>query len=170
MINRYDCFTGHDATNYEATVTDDGPWVSYTDHAEVIARLMHLFVSSRERMNGQTIATLRAQVIRRDEEVSDLRHEIESARDAARGENALRLEAERERDTLRAQVERRVKEVAHLKLAADKAERERDDLRAQLEEACNFVVDSECSCLPGGSPGNGGTCERCVWLEGRDDG
>jgi len=30
-----------------------------------------------------------------------LRHEIESARDAARGENALRLEAERERDEAR---------------------------------------------------------------------
>ena len=42
--------------------------------------------------------TIRAQVIRRDEEISDLRHEIESARDAANGENALRLEAERERD------------------------------------------------------------------------
>ena len=82
---------------------------------------------TRERMNSQTIATLRAQVTRRDEEISDLRHEIESSRDAARGENALRLEAERERDTLRAQVERRVKEIAHLKLAADKAERERDD-------------------------------------------
>ena len=51
------------------------------------------------------IATLRAQVIRRDKEISDLRHEIESARDAARGENALRLEA-------------------HLKLAAEKAVRD----------------------------------------------
>jgi len=29
--------------------------------------------------------------------------------------------------TLRAEVERRVKEIAHLKLAAEKAERERDD-------------------------------------------
>ena len=50
--------------------------------------------------------TLRAQVIRRDEEISDLRHEIESARDAARGENALRLEAERERDEARDDVAR----------------------------------------------------------------
>jgi hypothetical protein len=48
--------------------------------------------------HAKEIATLRAQVIRRDEEIRDLRHEIESARDAARGENALRLEAERERD------------------------------------------------------------------------
>ena len=82
-----------------------------------------------ETSHAKEIATLRAQVTRRDEEISDLRHEIESARDAARGENALRLEAERERDTLRAQVERRVKEIAHLKLARwpKKAERERDD-------------------------------------------
>ena len=50
--------------------------------------------------------------------------EAYNARQAARGENALRLEAERERDTLRADVERWVKEVAHLKLAAEKAERE----------------------------------------------
>ena len=63
MIKRYECFTGHEATNYDATVTEDGPWVSYDDHAEEIA-------------------------------------------------------------TLRANVERWVKEVAHLKLAAAKAERE----------------------------------------------
>tara|TARA_R110000751_G_scaffold273686_1_gene374449 strand:+ start:50 stop:484 length:435 start_codon:yes stop_codon:yes gene_type:complete len=139
MIKRYECFTGH--KHHEATVTDDGPWVSYTDHAEAIARLMHIFVSARERMNGQTIATLRAQVIRRDEEIRDLRHEIESARDAARGENALRLEAERERDTLRAEVERWVKEVAHLKLAADKAERERDDDTSVSADECCFGLD-----------------------------
>ena len=96
MIKRYECFTGNKATNYDATLTDDGPWVSYEDHSDVIQRLLQ-HSHSRERMNSQTIATLRAQVIRRDEEISDLRHEIESARDAARGENALRLEAERER-------------------------------------------------------------------------
>ena len=82
-INRYQCFTGYESTNYDATITEDGPWVSYQDHAK-------------------EIATLRAQVTRRDEEISDLRHEIESARDAAKGENALRLEAERERDEARA--------------------------------------------------------------------
>ena len=96
-------------------------------------------------LDGARATTRRDQVTRRDEEISDLRHEIESARDAARGENALRLDAERERDeargslekqreytklamgerdTLRADVERWVKEVAHLKLAAEKAERE----------------------------------------------
>ena len=140
MIERYECFTGFQATNYDAERRNDGPWVSYDDHAEAMQKLWQT-ADTRERMNGQTITTLRAQVTRRDEEVSDLRHEIESARDAARGENALRLEAERERDTL----------------------------RADVEEARNFVVDSECSCLPGGSPGNEGTCERCVWLEERDD-
>ena len=45
-----------------------------------------------------------------------------------------------------------------------------DALRAEVEEARNFVVDSECSCLPYASPEHGGMCERCVWLEGRDDG
>ena len=39
MIDRYQCFTGHEATNYEATVTDDGPWVSYEDHAKEIDSL-----------------------------------------------------------------------------------------------------------------------------------
>ena len=83
MIDRYQCFTGHDPINHCATLTDDGPWVSYEDHV-------------------REAAYLRDQVIRRDEEIRDLRHEIESARDAARGENALRLEADlrlyRERD------------------------------------------------------------------------
>ena len=64
------------------------------------------------------IATLQAENDR-------LRDESYNARQAANGENALRLDAERERDSLRADVERWVKEVAHLKLAAEKAERER---------------------------------------------
>ena len=151
MIKRYECFTGNKATNYAATLTDDGPWVFHDDHAEAMQKLWKT-ADTRERMNGQTIATLRAEVerwvkevahlklsaekaererddakgkvFRRDDFIIELQHEIESARDAARGENALRLEAERERDTLRAQVERWVKEVAHLKLAAEKAERE----------------------------------------------
>ena len=72
------------------------------------------------------------------EEIRDLRHEIESARDAARGESALRLEAERERDDLRAEVERWVKEVAHLKLAAEKAERD-DDSSVLLPPVFGYV-------------------------------
>jgi hypothetical protein len=80
MIKRYECFTGHEATNYDATPTDDGPWVSYEDHVQEIVTL-----------------------------------------------------------------------------------------RAQLEEVRNFVVFG-CLCLPGGSPGNEGMCERCAFLEGRDDG
>ena len=98
MIDRYECFTGFQATNYDAERRNDGPWVSYDDHAEAMQKLWQT-ADTRERMNGQTIAALRAEV----------------------------------------------------------------------EEARDFVVDSECSCLPGGSPGNEGTCERCVWLEERDD-
>ena len=78
MIKRYDVFLAVNKP-FVHLAADDGPWVSYEDHAK-------------------EIASLRAQVIRRDEEIRDLRNEIESARDAARGENALRLEAERERD------------------------------------------------------------------------
>ena len=125
MIDRYECFTGFQATNYDAERRNDGPWVSYDDHAEAMQKLWHT-AYTRENVNSEALATLRAQVIRRDEEIRDLRHEIESARDAARGENALRLEAERERDDLRADVERWVKEVAHLKLAMEKSERERE--------------------------------------------
>ena len=75
-VLRYDIYETSDRGMNIDIDQDGGEWVSYEDHAE-------------------EIATLRAQVTRRDEEVSDLRHEIESARDAARGENALRLEAER---------------------------------------------------------------------------
>ena len=93
MIDRYECFTGYDATNYDTTVTDDGPWVSYTDHAEAIARLMHIW-EERERKNSQTIATLRA-------ENSRLVDEAYNARQSAKGENALRmLEAETSIDDL----------------------------------------------------------------------
>ena len=140
-VKRYECFTEWGGTNYDATLTDDGPWVSYDDHAEEIATLR---------------AKLRIFLRRRDsecEEGDDLRAENErlldeayNARQSAKGENALRLGAEDDH----------AKEVA--------------SLRAQLEEACNFVVDSECSCLPYASPEHGGMCERCVWLEGRDDG
>ena len=106
----------------------------------------------------EEIATLRAKLRiflrRRDsecEEIDTLRAENErlldeayNARQSAKGENALRLGAEDDH----------AKEIA--------------SLRAQLEEACNFVVDSECSCLPYASPEHGGMCERCVWLGGRD--
>ena len=85
MINRYQCFTGHEATNYDATLTDDGPWVTYDDHADVIQRLLK-HSATRERMNSQTIATLRAENDR-------LADEAYNARQSAKGENALRLEA-----------------------------------------------------------------------------
>jgi len=92
MIDRYECFTGYESTNYDATITEDGPWVSYDDHEEEIAFM--------DRYWTRVIA----------------------------------------------------------------------NLRAEVEEARNFVVDSECSCLPYASPEHGGMCERCLWLEGRDDG
>jgi regulator of replication initiation timing len=114
-----------------------------------ILEQLRVYNESRDRMGDEAdtlcvdaaeeITSLRAQVIRRDEEISDLRHEIESARDAAKGENALRLEAERERDTLRAEVERWVKEVAHLKLSAEKADRERDDQVYMLGRILQFL-------------------------------
>ena len=99
------------------------------DHAEAMQKLWQT-AYTRECMDAQTIADLRAE----NERLLD---EAYTARQAAKGENALRLEAERERDTV----------------------------RAQLEEARNFVVDSECSCLPYASPEHGGMCERCLWLE-----
>jgi hypothetical protein len=86
MIKRYECFTGYDATNYEATVTDDGPWVSYDDHAEAMQKLWRT-ADTRERMNSQTIATLRAENDR-------LADEAYNARQSAKGENALRLRAD----------------------------------------------------------------------------
>jgi len=92
MIKRYECFTGH--KHHEATVTDDGPWVSYTDHAK-------------------EIATLRAKVTELSDEAYDYAEQLQAA--------------ERERDTLRADVERRVKEIAYLKLAAEKVEREEQE-------------------------------------------
>ena len=76
MSKRYECIRD------THRIRDDGPWVTYEDHAEEMQKLWQT-ADTRERINSQTIATLRAQVIRRDEEIRDLRHEIESARDAA---------------------------------------------------------------------------------------
>tara|TARA_R110000744_G_scaffold196160_1_gene315345 strand:- start:12299 stop:12580 length:282 start_codon:yes stop_codon:yes gene_type:complete len=42
MINRYQCFTGFQATNYDAERRNDGPWVYYKDHAKEIADLRAL--------------------------------------------------------------------------------------------------------------------------------
>ena len=74
-----------------------------------------------------------------------LEDEAYTARQAAKGENALRLESERMNGQTIA------------------------TLRAKVEEAYIYVVESECYCLPRAIPGDG-MCERCVWLEGRDDG
>ena len=109
MIKRYECITEWSGDNLRATPTYNGTWVYYDDHAK-------------------EIATLRAENDR-------LKDDAYNARQSAKGENALRLEAERERmndqiqksrsiATLCSEIERWVKEVAHLKLAAEKTERE----------------------------------------------
>jgi NTP pyrophosphatase (non-canonical NTP hydrolase) len=92
MIDRYECFTGFQATNYDAERRNDGPWVSYDDHAEAMQKLWQT-ADTRERMNSQTIATLRAENDR-------LVDEAYNARQSAKGENALRLEAETSIDDL----------------------------------------------------------------------
>ena len=117
-VLRYDIYEAWNGSMNIDIDQDGGEWVSYEDHAKEIATLR---------------AKLRIFLRRRDsewEEGDDLRAENErlldeayNARQSAKGENALRLEAERERDALRADVERWVKEVAHLKLSAEKAER-----------------------------------------------
>ena len=126
MINRYECIT--EWPWYRPCVTDDGPWVTYDDHAK-------------------EIATLRA-------ENNRLADESHDARQAANGENALRLEAERERDTLRTQLEDHrlahddakaawEKECSERDIAEEKleaAERERDKARASNEVKRNALA------------------------------
>ena len=67
MIKRYECITEWGGTNYDATPTEDGPWVTYADHQEAMQKLWQT-ADTRERMNSQTIATLRAE---RDEARED---------------------------------------------------------------------------------------------------
>ena len=38
-IDRYECFTGYESTNYDPTITEDGPWVSYDDHSDAVDAL-----------------------------------------------------------------------------------------------------------------------------------
>ena len=92
------------------------------------------------------IATLRAENVR-------LEDEAYTARQAAKGENALRLEAERERDTLRAGLEDHrlahddakaawENECSERDIAEDvieAAERERDDARKALLNVLKWV-------------------------------
>jgi len=91
--------------------------------------------------SAKEISTLRVENDR-------LEDEAYTARQSAKGENALRLEAERERDTLRAELASEKKmhgiakafhdlAIADRNLADNKllnAERERDTLRTQLED------------------------------------
>ena len=41
-IKRYECITEWGGTHYDATPTDDGPWVSHVAHAKEIADLRAL--------------------------------------------------------------------------------------------------------------------------------
>ena len=70
MIDRYECFTGFQATNYDAERRNDGPWVSYDDHAEAMQKLWHT-AYTRENVNIEALATLRAEVERLKSEISD---------------------------------------------------------------------------------------------------
>ena len=119
MVNRYDC--SMDGRPVRHFVTDDGPWVSYDDHAKEIATLRAEVERLRAKVTELSDEAYeyaeqvekaererdeaKGRVFRRDDFIIELQHEIESARDAARGENALRLEVDRERDTLRAQLD-----------------------------------------------------------------
>ena len=123
MIKRYECLTGH--KHHEATVTDDGPWVSHDDHAEAMQKLWQT-ADTRERMNSETIATLRAENDRLRGVIGEQNDGLEQYSGALASVHEKCEDAERERDTLRADVERWVKEVAHLKLAAEKAERDEE--------------------------------------------
>ena len=96
----------------------DGEYALCVDAAEEIARLRQRS-ASRERMNGQTIATLRA-------ELATLQDWFDRA-------EVYIDELERGRATLRAEVEPFLKAVAHHKLSAEKAARELDKYKARYQ-------------------------------------
>ena len=101
MIKRYECFTEWGGTNYDATVTEGGPWVSYEDHAEAMQKLWQT-AATRERMNAQTITTLRAEVERLNAIVNTQTYESGSRIQELQGRLQAALwfaeKAERERD------------------------------------------------------------------------
>ena len=81
-VKRYDIYETSDRGMNIDIDQDGGEWVSYDDHADVIQRLLK-HSATRERMNGQTIATLRAEVERWVKEVARLKLSAEKAeRDA----------------------------------------------------------------------------------------
>jgi hypothetical protein len=55
-IKRYECITEWGGTNYDATPTDDGPWVSYDDHAKEIADLRALAREAEEKVKRLALA------------------------------------------------------------------------------------------------------------------
>ena len=122
MIDRYECFTGFQATNYDAERRNDGPWVSYDDHAEAMQKLWHT-AYTRENVNIEALATLRAEVERLKSEISD--HMYVGRTVVERAEKA-----ERERDEARA-----------LSLAGDDMESEGD--RVAFLKKCETIIELE---------------------------
>jgi hypothetical protein len=55
-IKRYECITEWGGTNYDATPTEDGPWVSYDDHAKEIADLRALAREAEEKVKRLALA------------------------------------------------------------------------------------------------------------------
>ncbi len=130
MIKRYECIRD------THRMGNDGPWVTYEDHAEEITTLRAEVERLREwqRQMVQKAADnsldgyreLGAKCASLEERTETAERERDEAEERARFNARLAEglpELVREQDTLRADVERWVKEVAHLKLAAEKAER-----------------------------------------------
>ena len=55
-IKRYECITEWGGTYYDATPTEDGPWVSYDDHAKEIADLRALAREAEEKVKRLALA------------------------------------------------------------------------------------------------------------------
>ena len=115
MIDRYECFTGFQATNYDAERRNDGPWVSHDDHAEAMQKLWHT-AYTRENVNSEALATLRAKITSLSDEAYDYAEQLQAA--------------ERERDEARA-----------LSLAGDDMESEGD--RVAFLKKCETIIELE---------------------------
>ena len=61
MTTRFDIYEAWDGGLRIDIDQDNGEWVKYEDHAEAMQKLWRT-ADTRERMNSQTIATLRAKV------------------------------------------------------------------------------------------------------------
>ena len=61
MIKRYECFTEWGGTNYEATLIEDGQWVSYDDHLDAMQRLRQT-AATQENVNVRALEDLQAEL------------------------------------------------------------------------------------------------------------